>query len=53
VINDLLRMGAEAGVIGFMAVAVFLLCCVAALAVIGLAGAIARWLGIGGDDKDD
>lgn len=51
-INDLLRMGAEAGVIGFMAVAVFLLCCVAALAVMGLAGAIARWLGIGGDDKE-
>ena len=51
-INDLLRMGAEAGVIGFMAVMVFLLCCVAALAVMGLAGAIARWLRNGGEKND-
>ena len=51
-INDLLRMGAEAGVIGFMAGMVFLLCCVAALAVMGLAGAIARWLRNGGEKND-
>lgn len=49
-INELVSAGASAGVIGFVAVVVFILCCIAALAVMGLAGAIARWIG---GNKDD
>jgi len=44
-INELVIAGASAGVIGFVAVVVFILCCIAALALAGLVGCIIRWIG--------
>ena len=48
--GQLLRIGADVGVIGFVAVTVFFLCCFAALLVIGLIGWIVKQ--IGGDDDE-
>ena len=49
---EIVRIGADVGIIGFVAVGVFILCCVAALAVVGLAGWIIKAIG-GHDDKAD
>lgn len=48
--NELLRIGATAGAIGFVTVGVFALLWVAVLALIGLAGWIAQKIGGGRDD---
>lgn len=50
--EQILRTGATAGVIGFVALGVFGLCCVAALAVVGLVGWVAQKIG-GHDDEAD
>ena len=47
---ETLRIGATAGVIGFVTVGVFALLCVAVLALIGLAGWIWQKIGGGRDD---
>jgi len=49
--EQLLRIGATAGVIGFVALGVFGMCCMAALAVVGLIGATVH--AIRGDDDDE
>lgn len=50
--EQLLRIGATAGMIGFVALGVFGLCCIAALAVVGLIGWVAQRIG-GRDDETD
>lgn len=51
--NELVRIGAAAGVIGFVAVVVFILCWVAAIAGIGLVGWIVRMIGGMSDENHD
>lgn len=48
--EQMVRIGATAGVIGFVTVGVFALLWVAVLALIGLAGWIVKQIGGGGDD---
>lgn len=48
--SEWLRLGATAGVIGFVGVGVFILCCIAALLVVGLAGWIVKKIGEMCDD---
>jgi len=50
--EQLLRIGATAGVIGFVAVGVFGMCCIGALAIVGLGSWVAQKIG-GRDDETD
>lgn len=48
--SEWLELGATAGVIGFVGVVVFMLCCIVALLVVGLAGWIVKKIGEMFDD---
>jgi hypothetical protein len=50
--EQILRIGATAGVIGFVAVGVFGMCCIGALAIVGLGSWVAQKIG-GHDDEAD
>lgn len=49
-LNQWIRIGMMAGVIGFVSVAIFVVCCFMAFLVVGLIGKIAEHFGINLDE---